>query len=67
MWLVGKMCYDKKKDLIADMIKKCVDEGAYTEDITMILVSTCVEVLYDVASELHEINKNVRAGVDDGR
>lgn len=49
------------------MINKCINKGAYTEDITMILVSTCVEALYDVASELHEINKNIRAGVDDGR
>lgn len=61
------MHYDKKKDLISDMINKCINKGAYTEDITMILVSTCVEALYDVASELHEINKNIRAGVDDGR
>lgn len=61
------MYYDKKKDLIADMIKKCVNEGAHTKHITMILMGTCVEALYDVASELHEINKNVRAGVDDGK
>lgn len=61
------MYYDKKKNLITDIINKCVGEGAYPEDITMLLVGACVEALYDVASELHEINKNVRAGVDDGR
>lgn len=61
------MYYDKKKDLIADMIKKCVKDGAHTEDITMILVSTCIEALYDIANELHELNKNTRVEVDDGR
>lgn len=36
-------------------------------DAYVALLGSIMSVLYDVASELHEINKNVRAGVDDGR
>lgn len=50
----------KTTKILATIIKN--DGDAYVA-----LLGSIMSTLYDIASELHEINKNVRAGVDDGR
>lgn len=61
------MYYENKRNTMASVIQKRIDEGVGIEDMSMMLAGVIVEALYDIADELHEINKNVRAGLDDGR
>ena len=56
--------YETEKQEAAQMLAHVVDNGG---DAYVALLGSIMSALYDVASELHEINKNVRAGIDDGR
>ena len=57
------MYYDKvvkSFDLLAD---NCTS----TEEMDRLINATMVDALLYIADELHEINKNIRAGVDNGK
>ena len=56
--------YETEKQEAAKMLAAVVENDG---DAYVALLGSIMSALYDVASELHEINKNVRAGVDDGR
>ena len=56
--------YETEKQEAAKMLAAVVDNGG---DAYVALLGSIMSALYNVASELHEINKNIRAGVDDGR
>ena len=56
--------YEAEKMEAAQMLAQVVENGG---DAYVALFGSIMSALYDVANELHEINKNVRAGVDDGR
>ena len=56
--------YETEKQEAVKMLAAVVDNGG---DAYVALLGGIMSALYDVASELHEINKNIRAGVDDGR
>ena len=56
--------YETEKQEAAQVLAQVVENGG---DAYIALLGSIMSALYDVANELHEINKNVRAGVDDGR
>lgn len=56
--------YEAEKMEAAQMLAQVVENDG---DAYVALLGSIMSALYDVANELHEINKNVRAGVDDGR
>ena len=57
------MYYDKVVKDFDSLAESCTS----TEEMDRLIRATMVDVLLYIANELHEINKNVRAGVDDGR
>lgn len=60
------MYYDKERDELFDAINEMNDSilAVATPSMAENMIIRC---LYHIANELHEINKNIRAGVDDGR
>lgn len=61
------MYYDKKKRENAKSLVNYVNEGADMDGFAAILIGMLVEATYDIANELHELNKKTNAEVDDGR
>jgi hypothetical protein len=57
------MYYDKVVKTFDSLAKSC----ASTEEMDRLIQASMVDALLYIADELHEINKNIRAGVDDGR
>ena len=57
------MYYDKVVKAFDSLAKGCTS----TEEMDRLIKASMVDALLYIADELHEINKNVRAGVDDGR
>ena len=57
------MYYDKVVKAFDSLTKDCTS----TEEMDRLIQASMVDALLYIADELHEINKNVRAGVDDGR
>ena len=57
------MHYDKAIKGLDLLVKNCTT----TEEVDRVVKASMVDALFYIAEELHEINKNVRAGLDDGR
>lgn len=57
------MYYDKVVKTFDSLAKSCDS----TEEMDRLIQASMVDALLYIADELHEINKNIRAGVDDGR
>ena len=57
------MYYDKVVKTFDSLATSC----ASTEEMDRLIKASMVDALLYIADELHEIHKNVRAGVDDGR
>lgn len=57
------MYYDKVVKDFDSMAQRCTS----TEEMDRLIRASMVDALLYIADELHEINKNIRAGVDDGR
>ena len=58
------MYYDKEREEAAQVLATVVELRG---DANVALLGSIMSALYDVASELHEINLSLRAGVNDGR
>ena len=58
------MYYDKEREEAAQVLATVVELHG---DAYVALLGSIMSALYDVASELHEINLSLRAGVNDGR
>lgn len=57
------MHYDKVVKTFNSLAKDCVS----TEEMDRLIKASMVDALLYIADELHEMNKNIRAGVDNGR
>lgn len=57
------MYYDKEKMEAAKVLETVVELHG---DANVVLLGSIMSALYDVANELHEINLNLRAGVNNG-
>jgi len=57
------MYYDKAIKGLDLLIENCTT----TEEVDRVIRASMADALFYIAGELHEINKNIRAGVDDGR
>ena len=58
------MYYDKEKEEAAQVLATVVELRG---DANVALLGSIMSALYDIASELHEINLSLRAGVNDDR
>lgn len=58
------MYYDKEKENAAEVLATVVELHG---DANVALLGSIMSALYDVANELHEMNLNLRAGVNNGK
>lgn len=56
--------YEKEKMEAVKMLGAVIENRGDTD---IALLGSIMSALYDIASELHELNTSLRAGVDDGR
>lgn len=57
------MYYDKAIKALDLLVKKCAD----IEEVDQVVKASIADALFYIAEELHELNKNISVGVDDGR
>ena len=57
------MYYNKVIKSFDSLAENCTS----TEEMDRLINATMVDALLYIADELHELNKNVKVGVDDGR
>lgn len=58
------MYYDKEKIEAAKVLETVVEVGG---DAYVVLLGSIMSALYDIANELHELNKHNTKEYDDGR
>lgn len=63
----GFMYYDKERDELFSYIEKMNSNALAPFATPSMGENMIVRCLYNIANELHELNTNLRAGVDDGR
>ena len=61
------MYYDKERDELFSYIEKMNSNALAPFATPSMGENMIVRCLYNIANELHELNTNLRAGVDDGR
>ena len=57
------MYYDKAINALNLLLKKCTT----TEEVDRVIKASMADALFYIAGELHELNKNIKVEVDDGR
>lgn len=57
------MHYDKAIKALDLLVKNCTT----TEEVDQVVKAAIADALFYIAGELHELNKNIKTEVDDGR
>ncbi len=57
------MYYDKAIKALDLLVENCTT----TEEVDRVIKASMADALFYIAGELHELNKNIKVEVDDGR